>query len=75
MRKLSFNSQNIVISHESEEEKSVDPLFIIDDIPSFEYLPKYDQYDDNYILQIQANFTEQSEASFWDEETQFQQPE
>ena len=49
------------------EEKSVDPLFIIDDIPSSEYLPKYDQYDDNYVLPIQDNFLEQSLAILRDE--------
>ena len=54
------------------EEKSVDLIFIIDDIPSFEYLPKYDQYDDNYVLQIQDNFTEQTLASLKDEILDFQ---
>ena len=44
------------------EEKSVDPMFIIDDIPSSEDLPKYDQYDDNY-----DNFTKQSLAILRDE--------
>ena len=34
------------------EEKSADPMFIIDEIPSYEDLPKYDQYDDNYVLPI-----------------------
>ena len=55
------------------EKKYVDIMCMIDDIPSFEDLPKYDQYDDNYVLQIQANFTEKSLASLWDEEVQFQQ--
>ena len=47
-------------------------MFIIDDIPSSEDLPKYDQYDDNYVLQIQDNFTEQTLASMKDEILGFQ---
>ena len=50
-------------------------MCILDDIPSSEGFPKYDHYDDSYVLQTQANFREQSKASLWDEETQFQQPE
>ena len=48
-------------------------MSMFDDIPSFDDFPKYDHYDDSYVLQTQTNFTEQSEASLWDEETQFQQ--
>ena len=33
---------------------------MFDDIPSFDDLPKYDHYDDSYVLQTQDNFTEQS---------------
>ena len=40
------------------ENKSTDIMCMIDDIPSFEIFPRYDQYDDNYVLQIQAKFTE-----------------
>ena len=58
-----------------EEEESSDLMCMFDDIPSFDYLPKYDHYDDSYVLQTQANFTEKSEASLWYEETQFWQPE
>ena len=55
------------------EEKYVDLMCIFDDIPYFNDFPKYHHYDDNYVLQTQANFIEQSVASLWDEETQFQQ--
>jgi len=41
------------------EEKSLDLTCMFDDITSFDDLPKYDQYDDNYVLQIQTNFIEQ----------------
>ena len=44
------------------KEKYADPMFIIDDIPYSEDLPKYAQYDDNY-----DNFTEQSLAILRDE--------
>ena len=40
------------------EEQSTDLMCMFDDINSFDDFPKYDQYDDNYVLQIQTNFTE-----------------
>ena len=55
------------------EEKYPDLMYMFDDITSFDDLPKYDQYDDNHVLQIQTNFTEQSEASLGNKEIQFQQ--
>ena len=54
------------------EEKYVDPMFIIDDIPSSEDFPKYDQYDDNYVLPIQDNFPKQSLAILRDEMLELQ---
>ena len=41
------------------ERKSTDLMCMFDDITSFNDLPKYDQYDDNYVLQIQINFIDQ----------------
>lgn len=55
------------------EKQSTDLMCIIDDIPSSEDLPKYHKYDDNYVLQIEANFTNKSLASLWEQEVQFQQ--
>lgn len=43
------------------------------DTTSFNDLPTYDQYDDDYALQIQNNFTEQSKTSLGNKEIQFQQ--
>jgi len=60
-------------TNQYEEEESVVLMCMFDDIPYFDDLPKYDHYDDSYVLQTQANFTEQSEASLEDEEMQFQQ--
>ena len=50
------------------EEKYPGLMCVFDDITSFDDFPKYDQYDDNYVLQIQTNFTEQSEASLGNKE-------
>ena len=47
-------------------------MYVIDDIAFFEDLPKYDQYDDNYVLQIQDNFIEHTLASLKDEILYFQ---
>ena len=48
-------------------------MCMFDDVTSFNDLRKYDQYDDNYFLQIQANFTGQSETSLGNKGIQFQQ--
>ena len=40
---------------------------VTDDTSSFEDLPKYDQYDDNYVLQTQDNSMEQKLASLKDQ--------
>ena len=50
-------------------------MCMFDEIPSFDDFPKYDHYNDIYVLQNQANFTNKSKASLWDEETQFQHQE
>ena len=48
---------------------------MFDDIPSSNDFPEYDQYDENYVLQTQTKFTEQSVASLEDEKMHFQQME
>ena len=48
-------------------------MCMFDAITSFDDFPKYDQYDDNHVLQVQTNFSEQSEASLGNKEIQFQQ--
>lgn len=50
------------------EEESSDLMCMFDGIPYFNYLPEYDQYDDNYVLQTQAIFTEQPKTSLEDVE-------
>ena len=54
-------------------EQSVDQVCIMDDIPPMNKLPKYDQYDDDYVLQTQDNTTKQSVISLWDKDSHFQQ--
>ena len=46
---------------------------MFDENTSFENFSKYDQYDDNNILQIQTNLSEQSKTSLGNEGIQFQQ--
>ena len=45
---------------------------MFDDITSFDDFPKYDECEDNYVLQIQTNFIEQLEGSLGNKEIQFQ---
>jgi len=54
------------------EEQSPDLLCESDSISSFSILPKYDQYDDDYVPQIQINLTEESEAIFGKRKVQVQ---
>jgi len=46
---------------------------MFDDITSFDDFPKYDQYVDNHVFQVQTNFTEKSKTSLGNTEIQFQQ--
>ena len=43
----------------------LDDVFYIDD------LPKFDQYDDDYVLQTKANLADKSAAGLWKEEVHF----
>ena len=54
-------------------EQSADLVCILDNIPSMNKLPKYDQYDDDYVLQTQANTTEKSVTSLWDKDSHFRE--
>ena len=37
-----------------KENKYVDIMCMFDDITYIDYLPKYDQYDDDYVVEIEA---------------------
>ena len=54
------------------EERYVDLTCMLDDILYMDDLPKFDQYDDDYVLQTKANLADQSVADLWEEEIQFQ---
>ena len=55
------------------EEESPDLLCEYDSVSSFICPPKYDQYDDDYVPQIQINLTEESEAILGERNVQIQQ--
>jgi len=55
------------------EEKSPDLLCEFDNISSFSNLPKYYQYDDDYVPQNQINFTEESKTILGKRKVQVQQ--
>ena len=46
---------------------------MLDDVLYTDDLPQFDQYDDDYVLQIEANLADKSTASLWKEEVHFQQ--
>ena len=46
---------------------------MLDDVFYIDYLPQFDQYDDDYVLQIEANLADKLVASLWKEEVHFQQ--
>jgi len=52
------------------EKKYANPMCMIDDIPYIDDLPKCDQYDDDYVIEIEANSSKKSTTCFWDEEVQ-----
>ena len=45
-------------------------MCMIGDITYIDDLPKFDQYDDDYVVQTEANLAEQSIVGLW-EEVQF----
>ena len=55
------------------EERTVDMTCMLDDVFYSDDLPHFDQYDDDYVLQKEANLTDKLTASLWEEEVHFQQ--
>ena len=60
------------IDHLSEE-RTVDMTCMLDDVFYIDDLPQFDQYDDDYVLQREANLADKSTARLWAEEVHFQQ--
>ena len=54
------------------EERSVDMTCMLDDVFYTDDLPQFDQYDDDYVLQIEANIVDKPAASLWEEEIHLQ---
>lgn len=54
--------------NQSMEDKSSDIMCMLDFIPYIDELPKYDQYDDDYVVEIEADSSRKSAACFWKEE-------
>jgi len=52
------------------EDKSTNIMCMLDVIPYNHELPKYDQYDDYYVFEIEADSSRKSRACFWEEKCQ-----
>ena len=57
---------------QSKEKKSDNIMCMIGEITYIDDLSNFDQYDDDYVLQTEANLVEKSTVGLW-EEVQFQQ--
>ena len=55
------------------EERFVDMTCMLDDVLYTDDFPQFDQYDDDYVLQTEANLVDESTASLCEEEVYFQQ--
>ena len=55
-----------------EEERAVDMTCMLDDVLYTDDLLQFDQYDDDYVLQTEANLADESTASLCEEEVHFQ---
>ena len=55
------------------EESIVDMTYMLDDMFYTDDLPRFDQYDDDYVLQTEANLAIKQAASFCEEDVHFQQ--
>ena len=56
-----------------EEERAVDMTCMLDYVLYTDDFPQFDQYDDDYVLQTEANLADKSAASLCEEEVHFQQ--
>ena len=54
------------------EDRSVDLTCMLDDVFYSNDLPKFDQYDDDYVLQTEASLVGKSTVGLWKEEVHFQ---
>ena len=54
-----------------EEERAVDMMCMFDDVFYTDELPQFDQYDDDYVLQTEANLVDKSTTSLCEEEFHF----
>jgi hypothetical protein len=54
------------------EEQPTDMMCMFDDISYLDNLPKYDQYDDDYVAEIDVDCSKKSTACCWQEEDQLQ---
>jgi len=46
---------------------------MLDDVFFTDNLPQFDQYDDDYVLQIEVSFADKSAVGLWKEEVHFKQ--
>ena len=63
MYSLRYNKENSFIDQLAEE-RSVDPICMLDDITHFDDLPKYDKYDDDYVVKSKVGSSSQSSTCF-----------
>jgi len=66
------SDSDCLINHLGEE-ITVDMTCMLDDVFYTDDLPQFDQYDDDYVLQTEANLADKSTAPLWVEEVHFQQ--
>ena len=66
-------SDNDFFIYHLREERYVDLKCMLDDVFYTDDLRKFDQYDDDYVLQIEASLADKSTAGLWKEEVHFQQ--
>ena len=66
------SDSDCLIDHPGKE-RSFDMTCMLDDVFYNNDLPQFDQYDDDYVLQTEANLPVKPTASLWEEEIHFQQ--
>jgi hypothetical protein len=52
------------------EGEPIDMMCMFDEISFLDNLPKYDQYDDDYVAEIGVDYSKQSTTYCWEEEAQ-----
>ena len=64
---LAYHKSKNIFVNQFEEKQSDSPICMVGDINYINDSPRFDQYIDDYDIQVEANIVEPSVVDLWDE--------